>query len=72
MPALRLWARRLLVGCALACSAPAWAQAVDEPLHSDWLYLAVEPVVRWERRYGWRADPGLRLGLYALFWGLSR
>jgi hypothetical protein len=44
---------------------------LKRPLHSDWFYLAVQPVVRWERRYAWRADPGLRLGFYALFWGLS-
>lgn len=44
---------------------------LKRPLHSDWLYLSVQPVVRWERRYGWRADPGLRAGLYALFWGLA-
>lgn len=45
---------------------------LKRPLHSDWLYFAVQPVVRWERRYGWRADPGLRVGFYALFWGLAR
>lgn len=45
---------------------------LKRPLHSDWLYFAVQPVVRWERQYGWRADPGLRLGFYALFWGLAR
>jgi hypothetical protein len=42
------------------------------PLHSDWLYLSVQPVVRWEREFDWRADPGLRIGFEALFWGLSR
>lgn len=44
---------------------------LKQPLHSDWLYLSAQPVVRWERRHGWRADPGLRVGLYALFWGLA-
>lgn len=42
------------------------------PLHSDWLYLSVQPVVRWEREFDWRADPGLRIGFEALFWGLAR
>jgi len=45
---------------------------LKRPLHSDWFYLAVQPVVRWERRSGWRADPGLRIGFYALFWDLAR
>lgn len=42
------------------------------PLHSDWLYVAVQPLVRWEREFGWRADPGIRIGFEALFWGLAR
>ena len=45
---------------------------LKRPLHSDWLYFSAQPVVRWERRHGWRADPGLRFGFYALFWGLAR
>jgi hypothetical protein len=42
------------------------------PLHSNWLYIAVQPSVRWEREFGWRADPGVRIGFEALFWGLAR
>ena len=42
------------------------------PAHSDWLYISVQPVVRWERQYGWRADAGIRIGFEALFWGLAR
>ena len=45
---------------------------LKRPVHSDWLYLSVQPVVRWERQYGWRADAGLRIGVEALFWGLAR
>lgn len=38
----------------------------------SWLYWHVEPLVRWDRGYNWRADPGIRLGIDALFWGLAR
>jgi hypothetical protein len=33
-----------------------------------WLYWQVTPFVRWERDYGWHADPGIRISLDALFW----
>lgn len=42
------------------------------PVHSDWLYISVQPVVRWERQYGWRADAGIHIGFEALFWALAR
>lgn len=42
------------------------------PLRQRWLYAYVEPLVRWERRFGWSADPGIRIGFDALFWDLSR
>lgn len=42
------------------------------PLRHRWLYLYVEPLVRWDRRYAWNADPGIRIGLEALLWDLSR
>ena len=45
---------------------------LKRPLHSDWLYVAVQPVVRWEREFDWRADPGIRITFEALFWGLAR
>ncbi len=42
------------------------------PLRHRWLYGYVEPLVRWDRRYAWSADPGVRIGIEALFWDLSR
>ncbi len=42
------------------------------PLRHRWLYGYVEPLVRWDRKYGWNADPGIRIGIEALFWDLSR
>jgi hypothetical protein len=42
------------------------------PLRRRWLYGYVEPLVRWDRRYDWSADPGIRIGIEALFWDLSR
>ena len=41
------------------------------PLHSGWLFGYVEPLVRWERGSDWHPDAGVRIGLDALFWGLS-
>jgi hypothetical protein len=41
------------------------------PLHGGWLYGYVEPLVRWERASGWHPDAGVRIGIDALFWGLS-
>ncbi|MGE0580621.1 MAG: hypothetical protein AB7P31_00605 [Steroidobacteraceae bacterium] len=42
------------------------------PTASGWLYWFVEPLVRWDRQYGWQADPGIRIGIDALFWDLAR
>lgn len=42
------------------------------PMGRDWLYLFVEPLVRWDRDYRWDADPGIRIGIDALFWDLAR
>ncbi|MBK7116569.1 MAG: hypothetical protein IPH71_11215 [Proteobacteria bacterium] len=39
---------------------------------SRWLYWFVEPLIRWDRQYGWSTDPGIRVGLDALFWDLAR
>ena len=36
---------------------------------TDWF---VEPLVRWDREYAWQADPGIRIGIDALFWDLAR
>jgi hypothetical protein len=37
-----------------------------------WLYWFVEPLVRWDRKYDWSTDPGVRVGLEVLFWDLAR
>jgi hypothetical protein len=39
--------------------------------HSNWLFWRVEPLVSFDRRQAWRADPGIRIGLDALFWDLA-
>lgn len=41
------------------------------PLHSNWLFWSIEPSVSYERRTGWQADPGIRLGVDLLFWDLA-
>lgn len=42
------------------------------PTANGWLYWYVEPLVRWDRQYDWQADPGIRIGIDALFWDLAR
>lgn len=42
------------------------------PTGNRWLYWFVEPLVRWDREYDWKADPGIRIGIDALFWDLAR
>jgi len=42
------------------------------PLRREWLFFSVEPVVRFEAATDWRADPGLRVGVDALFWDAVR
>ena len=39
-----------------------------QPTAHRWLDWQVTPFVRWERDYGWHADPGIRISLDALFW----
>lgn len=41
------------------------------PTSRNWLYWRVSPLVRWERKYGWNADPGIRAGVDILFWDVS-
>lgn len=43
-----------------------------KPLHGRWLFLNIEPLVRFDRERQWSADPGIRIGLDALFWDLAR
>jgi hypothetical protein len=42
------------------------------PMKNRWLFWSVEPLMRWDRRYSWKADPGVRIGFNALFWDLAR
>ena len=41
------------------------------PLRGGWLFAYAEPLVRWEHDSAWHPDAGIRVGLDALFWGLS-
>lgn len=41
------------------------------PLMGGWLFGYVEPVMRWVRYEDWHPDPGVRLGIDALFWGVA-
>ena len=41
------------------------------PTARNWLYWNVTPLVRWERKFGWKADPGIRAGIDILFWDRS-
>lgn len=43
-----------------------------QPTSNRWLYWFVEPLVRWDREYDWHSDPGIRIGIDALFWDLAR
>lgn len=40
------------------------------PLRGRWLYWSIGPEVRWDREYDWNPDPGVRLHIDTLFWGL--
>lgn len=44
---------------------------MKRPLHGGWLFGYVEPVVQWNRAFGWHPDVGVRIGVDALFWGLA-
>jgi hypothetical protein len=41
------------------------------PLHGGWLFGYIEPLIRWDRDFGWHPDAGVRIGFDALFWGLA-
>ena len=43
-----------------------------KPTKSRWLYWHFEPVVRWDKKYAWATDLGVRIGFDALFWDLAR
>ncbi|MEO6078372.1 MAG: hypothetical protein ABIQ86_01140 [Steroidobacteraceae bacterium] len=42
------------------------------PATNRWLFVTVEPLVRWDKQYNWKPDPGIRIGFNALFWDLAR
>ncbi len=41
------------------------------PTSRNWLYWNVTPLLRWERKYDWHPDPGIRAGVDILFWDRS-
>jgi hypothetical protein len=42
-----------------------------QPTRARWLYWNIGPLVRFEREFNWKAEPGIRIGFDALFWDLS-
>ena len=42
-----------------------------QPTKTHWLYWHVAPLVTWERQFNWHPDPGIRIGIDALFWNVS-
>lgn len=65
---------RLLTGGDNAHSVDEYESAIfyRRPTRTRWLYWSVEPLVRWDRKHDWSADPGIRVGVEALFWDLAR
>jgi hypothetical protein len=43
-----------------------------QPTKTRWLYWHIAPLVTWERKFGWHPDPGIRIGIDALFWDVSK
>jgi hypothetical protein len=70
----RGWGLRLLAGGERANSVDHYEAGLfhRRPTPNRWLYWSVEPLVRWDREYRWSADPGVRVGIEALFWDLAR
>lgn len=68
------WGTRLYVS-GETMSGPSYYEAslfYKKPTKNRWLYWYVEPLVRWDNDYDWHSDPGLRIGIDALFWDLAR
>ncbi len=42
-----------------------------QPTRTHWLYWHVTPLVTWDKTLGWHPDPGIRIGIDALFWDVS-
>jgi hypothetical protein len=70
----RGWGLRLLAGGETAHTVDHYETGFffRRPAPNRWLYWSVEPLVRWDREYGWAADPGVRVGVEMLFWDLAR
>jgi hypothetical protein len=68
------WGVRLLASGERATGVTYYEASVfyRHPTASRWLFWSVEPLVRWDRQYAWHTDPGLRVGINALFWDLAR
>ena len=45
---------------------------VKQPTALRWLYWHAAPLINWERSQGWHPDPGIRIGIDALFWDVGR
>jgi len=43
-----------------------------QPTKMRWLYWHVAPLMTWERKFNWHPDPGIRIGIDALFWDVSK
>jgi len=70
----RGWGVRLLAGGDTSKTVDRYESGVfyRQRTPIQWLYWSVEPIVRWDRKYDWNADPGIRIGFEALFWDLAR
>ena len=70
----RGWGVRLLTGGETAHTVDHHEAGIfyRRPTPNRWLYWSVEPLVRWDREHRWSADPGIRIGIEALFWDLAR
>lgn len=70
----RGWGLRLLAGGETMHAVDHYESGIffRHPTPNRWLYWSVEPLVRWDREYRWSADPGIRIGVEALFWDLAR
>ena len=70
----RGWGVRLLANSEEGDNAAYYEASVfyRRPTANRWLFWYVEPLLRWDKDYDWKADPGLRIGLNMLFWDLAR
>ncbi|MBU4199705.1 MAG: hypothetical protein KKG09_00555 [Verrucomicrobia bacterium] len=41
------------------------------PLYKKWIYIEIDPGIKWRSEYNWRTDPFILVGLDFLFWGTT-